>query len=190
MGQLKQVSFKINRVKEDFLKSPEKINELTGLIDELLEMRSTQERLDEWYDEFVRVYHTEINMFYKKLENTTRSHKNYFISLKPWWLDDLSESAKVGHRAEHLYVKLVKEHKNAANAKTQFLQAQKQFDKLVKQSKRRWQRNQVFELEKANMDVPKVFWEHINLMKSSKRTTIPAEVYEEDEVTVTTDPVR
>ncbi len=188
VGQPKPVRFKINGVKDDFLRSPEKIEELTGLIDELLEMKLTQERLDEWYGQFVKVYHEEMNSFYKKLENTPRSCKNYFIAHKPWWSDDLSESARIVHKTEHLYIKLQKENKNANNAKKEFLTAQKAFDKLVKCSKRRWQRNQVFELEKANMDDPKAFWEHIKLMRHSKKSTIPAEVYEEDGVSVTTDP--
>ena len=57
VGQPKPARFKINGVKPDFLKSPERLNELTGLIDEMLEMKLTQERLDSWYEEFVKVYH-------------------------------------------------------------------------------------------------------------------------------------
>ncbi len=91
VGQPKLVRFKINGVKEDFLKSPEKIQELTGLIDDLLEMKLTQERLDKWYGESVKVYHEVMTSFYRKLENTPCSRKNYFIARKPWWSDDLSD---------------------------------------------------------------------------------------------------
>ena len=82
--------------------SPEKVNELTWLIDELLDMRLSQETLDEWYEEFIKLNHNEMNTFYKELDNTPRSRKNYFIARKPWWSDDLSESAKAVYAAEHL----------------------------------------------------------------------------------------
>ena len=58
--------------------------------------------------------------------------------------------------------------------------AQHEFDKHVRIYRRRWERDQVGQLEKANTDNPTEFWEHIKRMGRKPKPTVPCEVYGED----------
>ena len=60
------------------------------------------------------------------------------------------------------------------------LECQSKFDKLVKSTKRKWQRNCVFELEQANLDDPHAFWAFIKNTRWSKKSRVPMETYDVD----------
>ena len=77
-GQPKPVKFKVKGIHEDFMKSQVRVEQLTGLIDELIQLRAAQEEVDRWYGKFVQLYHSEMTTFYKtnwriprKVEKTT-----------------------------------------------------------------------------------------------------------------------
>ena len=93
-GSEKPKRFKIDGVKDDFLQSSGNVTKLLALIDELLEIRKQQDELDAWYSDYVKIYHDEMARFYRLLEDTPESKKNYFISRKAWWSDDLGLLAK------------------------------------------------------------------------------------------------
>ena len=81
-------------VKKDFLASQERRTELLNLIDELMDTRLTQDKLDEWYGSFVKVYHSEMEKFYRRLGDAPVSKKNYYTARKEWWLEELGALAK------------------------------------------------------------------------------------------------
>ena len=72
-----------------------------ALIDDLMEMQLSQDRLDKWYDDFVMVYHEEMSVFFRKLEDLPNS-KNHFITCESWWCEDPTEADKSSHEAEQL----------------------------------------------------------------------------------------
>ena len=86
--------FRVNKVKDDFLGSPARADELRKLINDIITLKASQEDINNWYNAFVAVYHSEMNLFYKQLEDTPKSKKNYLILRKSWWNDDLGEPAK------------------------------------------------------------------------------------------------
>ena len=92
-------------VKEDFLKSEEKREELLQLIDQLLEEKANQEQMDAWYESFVSMYHAEMHKFYRVLEDPPCSRKTYYIARKEWWTDELGVLAKKTLEAEKTYLK-------------------------------------------------------------------------------------
>ena len=134
-------------MKPDFLLSGENAVQLLSQIDDLIQLRNSQEEMDRWYTEFIAVYHSEMDKFYKKISDTPRTLK-----------------------------------------KRDFLAKQALFDKEVKKTKCRWQRNKVLELDKANVDDPTAFWEFVKALRSNKKSKIPNEVYTDDGVTTTDDP--
>ena len=181
VGHPKPVRYKMTGIKPDFLNNNENAQILIEMIDELTELRLTQDSLDTWYKQFVTTYHNEMDQFYKRLEDTPSSKKNYYIARKAWWSEELGALAKKTLAAERNFLKLQKERKDSKAAKQKFLNAQKDFDKLVKKTKRKWQRNKVFELEQANLNDPRAFWAHIKGLRKNKHSTIPMETYMEDE---------
>ena len=74
--------------------------ELLKLVDSLINLKSMQEDIDKWYSNFIQIYHQEMSNFNKKLEDTPKSRKNYYISRKAWWCDELSDLASKTHTAE------------------------------------------------------------------------------------------
>ena len=101
-GHPKPTRFRMTGVKSDFLKSVEKRNELIALIDNLIHDKLTQEKLDAWYESFIAVYHSVMEKFYRRFDDTPTSRKNYYISRKEWWSDELGALAKktlIGERA-------------------------------------------------------------------------------------------
>ena len=66
------------------------------------------------------------------------------------------------------------------DAFTEFKSAQRQFDKVLRQKKRSYERSRVHMLEKANTDNPTEFWRCISNMGPKKGNSIPGEVLLED----------
>ncbi len=163
------MKYKVNGVKPDFMASEERRNQLVAHIEQLMQVKQCQEELDKWYEAFVNIYHKEMDSFYKKLENTPKSAKNFHIMKKEWWTDDLTALAKETHRSEKNFITLIKQGKRSTEAKAQFLTLQKQFDKLVKSTKRKWQRNKIFNLDKINDSDPNAFWDYIKSLRKPKK---------------------
>ena len=81
-GQPKPVHFKVNEVKDGFMSSPERAEELIKLIDDLVALKITQDNIDRWYESFIEVYHDEMSKFYKKLDPTLQSKKLFYLLSK------------------------------------------------------------------------------------------------------------
>ena len=79
-GNPKPVKFKVDEVKTNFMSDSKNVEALMRLVDELASLKSTRVDIDSWYDSFVKIYHDEMNDFYKKLEDTPRSRKNYYVA--------------------------------------------------------------------------------------------------------------
>ena len=126
-------------------------------------------------------------LFYKKLESTPKTKKNYYIARKPWWNDELGALAKEIRSLERDFLGVVRSGKRANSEKSRFLSRQRDFDRMVKKEKRRWQRQRIFELEQANQSDPKEFWNFIKNLRKSKKSSIPNEVYTDDTHTDITD---
>ena len=99
-GQAKPVKYKVNGVKVDFMASEEHRQQLATHIDQLLLLKKCQLEMDKWYEAFVSIYHSEMEIFYKKTDITPKSAKNFHIMKKEWWNDDLTTLAKDTHKAE------------------------------------------------------------------------------------------
>ena len=109
-----------------------------------------------------------MNDFYKKLEDTPHTKKNYYVAKKAWWCDELGELAKLTHKAEKRYLNMVKQGQKSDVSKREFLEMQHSFDKAVKRYKRKWQRNQFLYLEEANLN-----WDYIKNLQNKSKANIP-----------------
>ena len=59
-----------------------------------------------------------------------------------------------------------------------FLNKRKSFDKLLRTTERRYNRQKALEIEKINTSNPQDFWRQISNLGPKKQTTIPMKVYE------------
>ena len=138
-GSLKPVKYRVKELKPDFLSSGKNAVNLLKKINELLILRHQQEEMDRWYNEFIAIYHFEMDNFYKKISDTPRTLRNYYISRKEWWNDTLDALSKSVHTAEKTYLSVKKRKLHCTEVKRDFLAKQALFDKEVKRMKRRWQ---------------------------------------------------
>ena len=103
----------------------------------------------------------------RKLYKINRLHINYGSD---GFTNDETRKHTQTHTHTHTHAHTHKKRKlNCEHVKRDFLAKQAMFDREVKKTKRRWQRNKVLELDKANVDDPTAFWEFIKCLRSSKK---------------------
>ena len=156
--------FKINKMPTEFMTSEGVSVKLHDLIDQLMLHQMQQKEVDQWYDHFTEVYYSEMHEFFKEVGDTPKSKKNAHLVFKPWWNDHLNDLRKVIHDLEKT-AHANKKHKRPYRAMQQQVKAaQHDFDKHVRLYRRRWEREQVLNLEQANTNNPTEFWEQIKRM--------------------------
>ncbi len=96
-------------------------------------------------------------------------------SLKPWWSEELQTLWDEMHVCEHDYVKTPRSDPSFKAKFRKFRDAEKKFDKTNKRSKRKHQRQEVNNIEKANTDDPVAFWDFIKRLNPRRKDSIPWE---------------
>ena len=116
---------------------------------------------------------------YKNVNTKTRKRLK---THKPFWNDDLTAAWRNMAEAEKMCRK--KQSPALRNSlRNDFLQKQKQFDKLLRKTERKYNRLKALEIEKINTSNPSEFWKQINSLGPTKRSEIPMEVYDSDNST-------
>ena len=64
--------------------SVESVRKCESLIDELLERKSRQNEVNEWYDHFIGVYQDEMRRFVKELKDVPQTKTSYRLIGRPW----------------------------------------------------------------------------------------------------------
>ena len=96
--------------------------------------------------------------------------RNTFIAHEGWWNDELGKLAKETRLAEKEFLTLSRQNHQCNATKGRFVALQSNFDKLVKTSNRKWQKNQILGLEKAHLNNPKEFWDYIKKTKENQKS--------------------
>ena len=140
-------------IPDDFMKSDKWKSIVSKLIAELELLQSD---LDVFYDGFIKDIFLEIDehLDFKDVAPGTRKRFKYH---KPFWNKKLTNLWKT-------YSKLDKnnpQYKTARNA----------FDRALSKAKRLFYKNQIVEIECANMENPQDFWEYINKLGPRKNNT-------------------
>ena len=130
-------------------------------IDNLTKEKTTREVIDRHYDELIDIYKGEMQKHLKCRSATKTSKKMFRHSLKPWWSEELQSLWDTMHMCELEYVKTPRNDLSFKAKFKKFREAEKTFDKTNKRCKRKHQRQQVDNIEKANVDDPVAFWDFI-----------------------------
>ena len=157
----------IKTVPADFMNDASPVQELEGIVNQL-ELDKTNISLDEVYKNFCEIIDSQL---LSKQVNKGRS-TSYS---KPWWNEDLGALAK----EVRLALKQWEKHRGNSQLKLSYLTKQKQFNKLVRSSKRKFRRlrrDKLLEDQKRN---PKAFWNFIKNLGGSEQASLPDSVIDE-----------
>ena len=168
--------YKYNTMSPEFLKSETWIAILDGLLNRLNDIHPLQSQVDSFYDDMLSEIFKEMDEYiqYKHVTSNTRKRLK---TQKPFWNDDLTSAWKTMANAEKMLRK--NKHPSMKNAlRSDFLTKQKQFDKLLRQTERRYNRQKAIEIEEFNTTNPTEFWKQINSLGPKKSKKIPMEVYD------------
>ena len=133
--------------------------------------------LDSAYFDLQQIIMDELNRLHKWLTGLKKSRKALRHKPKEWWCNELERKWKLLKDCAKMYRKCPKMSLGAGEIRSQFNEAQKSFDKLVKKLKREHYRKKVQEIERANTADPMAFWNFIQKLNPRKSKQIPMEVF-------------
>ena len=167
--------YKYNTMSPEFLKSETWIAILDSLLNRLTDIDPLQSQVDVFYEDMLSEIFKEMDQYiqYKQVSSNTRKRLK---THKPFWNDELTTAWKTMANAE----KLIRKNKNNSMntiLRSEFRLKQKQFDKLLRQTERKYNRQKAAEIEEINTSNPTEFWKQINSLGPKKSKKIPMEVY-------------
>ena len=170
--------YKVRYIPQDFLNSERVCLALQGVIDSIQCNRETQHELDEIYNNLINIITDEMN---EKLliPHTKHTNKRFRIK-KPYWTEELSLAWKAMHDSECDFVNFYGPRREKLSLKSKFTFLTHKFDKLLKQTKRTWDRGHLISIEKLNTTNPTEFWHHISKLGPRTSNKIPLETLLED----------
>ena len=160
----------------EFLKSDAWVSILDGLINRLGFINPIQAEIDVFYDDMLSQIFIEMDEYIEYYKVYANARKRLKIQ-KPYWNDDLMDAWKTMVRAEKSLRKNINRSLRSY-LRSDFLTKQKQFDKLLRQTERRYNRQKAFDIEQINTKNPTEFWRQINDLGPKKSQKIPMEVYD------------
>ena len=139
---------------------------LCKLIDEINCCRESQSYVDEKYEKLTNVILNEMEEKWSPISTCGRRKNTPF---KPYWNEDLSSLWKLAHAKESTYVKCKGPRSVKQSLHRSFIIARNNFDKLLKQRKRLFQRVLLIDIETCNTQDPRKFWKYIQKLGPRKK---------------------
>ena len=138
-----------------------------------------QTDIDQIYEDICNIYYTELNdkVRFKCILN--KNKKRYRHSPKEWWNDDLENLWNELCVSEKDYLKYQGPKRVKIEKRSVYLMKQRDFDKAVKKTKRKYTTQKHTEIEELQTSDPRKFWDHLNNLDPKSKKTIPVEVYDD-----------
>lgn len=131
------IKYKVNDLPPDFMNDENVMNKVLQFIRDSNSTESSQDGIDEMYDEFLNIYYDEMN---KKLP-TMNTISKPFRSRKPFWNETISSMFKQAHDAQRAFTRCKGDKKEVNRKRDDFKEKQHAFDKEFRQAKRAHLRN-------------------------------------------------
>ena len=172
--------YKYNTMSPEFLRSQTWVSILDYLLDKIEKPHSLQGEIDEFYEEMTKEVFREMDTYidYKVTGKLTRKK---FKVHKPYWNDDLTLAWREMATLEKSFRKGVPGTLQSRRLREDFIHKRKLFDKLLRSTERKYNRQQALEIEQINTRNPTEFWKHISSLGPKKKTDIPMKVYTNDD---------
>ena len=164
-----------------FMSSPQWYRILDDLINNIDSMSKTQITIDNAYSEMCTALLKEMDNNLK-YSDSSKSNRKRFKNFKPYWSDDLTDSWNAIVSAEKEYKRFRGGRMRRSELRDIFTLKRSQFDKLLRNSERKYNRELADKIDSLNTEDPKQFWDHIKKLGPSKRKQIPMQIYDENGV--------
>ena len=162
---------------------------LLHMIEKIECCHGTRTALDHLYEDVCQTISSEMDKYFNvKNNNVTRTRRKIKIS-KPFWNDELTCLWKDLRRHQNIFTNCTGNSNLKTNLRKKYQSAQKLLDKKIRQYERKYQQNQILEIERLNKHNPNEFWQHIKSLDPRKQNIIPIKVNTEEGVVDTTDEV-
>ena len=164
----------------EFMKSPSWVAILDSMISRIESSLKTQSKVDELYDCMLSDIFKEMDAHIEYRSASKRSRKHY-KNHKPFWNADLTNAWKIMVKAEKLYISNPRNTDKYKNLRTDYLSKRKIFDKLLRNTERKYNRDKALEIESINTSNPTEFWKYVNSLGPKRKTNIPMQVYDDSD---------
>ena len=172
------VRYNVKNIPIDFMHNQESI---VPLIQQITQCRETQDEVDLVYNNICELILNEMNDKLPKLSQSPPKHKHRrYKPKKPFWNEELAaQFADVVEKEKNLKKCTLRFLKRGL--RQQFKQARDSFDKMYRRAERQYKRGQMTDIESICTTDPTRFWESLKKLGPHKHTTIPMEVYAEND---------
>ena len=152
---------KFNRkLKESYMKDASTRQELLELINKIENVRSTQLKVDEPYDQLVDIIMDEN-------ESVNVSQKRKFTPYKPYWDKELGAA---WHKMNDVRKSYRKTHDKGIKSKYNF--TRKEFNKMLRRKKSKYTEKLLDTIAKINTKQPTLFWEYVKSLGPRRKEKI------------------
>ena len=169
--------FNVKSLPNDFLNNENVRSALIQLIDDIIQLRENQTKVDELYSKFCCFYHDEMKAYLACKDTHPRLQKCIKKRKKPFWNDNLTTLWKIACQKEKRYLKA--QGASRRIFRSEFVQAQKLFDKSYRKAKRNYNHCVINDLENLSGLNPTEFWHKMKRLGPRQKDEIPWEVYDE-----------
>lgn len=135
----------------------------------------TQGDMDEWYDEFCMLIHSEL------IAKGDRPKYRKSTQNQPYWNSELDVLWAEMRNAERIFLRC-RERNLRDHYRLNYKQKQYDFDKRARLYKRKYQRGQIMHLDHIQTGNPNLFWSEINKLGPKRSKMIPMQVWYDGEI--------
>ena len=155
-----------------FMKSEQFRIAIINIIDALECSELFQREVNNLYNKLSTTIFQEMDkhMEYKDISTHCKKKKKF---TKPYWDIELSSAWKNMRDCEYIYRKSQNLRSARNQNKSNYLTAQRQFDKMLRDKERKYKRSLMLNIESVNTENPKQFWDFITKLGSKKKNEIP-----------------
>ena len=108
-----------------------------------------------------------------------KKSRKHYKNHKPFWNTDLTNAWKTMVDAEKSYTRSKHNSELSRNLRKEFISKRKIFDKLLRNTERKYYRDKALEIEAINTSNPTEFWKYVNSLGPKRKSNIPMQVYDE-----------
>ena len=163
---------------EGFLGTDVTLRALVDKIEQIEVYRVRKVEIDTVYNDLCKMYHDEMNVWFKFRNVHPYALKKLRKCSKPFWNDELTRLWKILCDAEKPYLKA--QGPRRVLLRQQFHEAQTNFNKVYRKAERKFKRDKIIKIESVSTSDPNKFWAYLKKLSPRMKKDIPLEIYRED----------
>jgi hypothetical protein len=173
--------YNYQNIPENMFTSNEWSEDILQQIESLLQLRVSQEKIDNIYNHFCNSVIIEMDNYLNYRMVTSNNIKKRLKPNKPFWDEELTESWKNVAKCERGYLKSKRRDRDFKQLRHTFITARNKFDKMLKSKARQYNYSKIATIEHSAHHDHKEFWDNIKRLGPHKSTAIPLQVKINDE---------